>query len=450
MKLKNVIHKTILILILAFFSTACPLETACHANSETEFMPEIALLLTTINYYAEGILDSAFGNGGIVTYDTGSVNDQGNDLVIQPDGKILITGNTGNFPEDMAIWRYNSDGSPDATFGTDGVVGYDSGGATERGQDIAVQPDGKIVVTGTATLTGTNMGIWRYNSNGTPDGTFGSGGLVISDPATGAENGLGLAIQTDGKIVVTGYIVNTDADMGIWRYNSNGTLDGTFGSGGIATYDGGGTADWGQAIALQADGKIVVTGYKVNTSNDMVIWRYNSNGTLDGTFGSGGIVTYDSGNNDVGLALALQSDGKIVVTGYKVNTDTNMGIWRYNSNGTLDVTFGIGGIVTYDSGNNDQGVDLVIQPDGKVVVAGYIFNTNEDMAIWRYNSNGTLDTSFGGGRGFVMHNNAAGGNGFDTGFGVALSLQRRLYKIVVVGRSDNASANFDMAVWQYK
>jgi len=203
----------------------------------------------------------------------------------------------------------------------------------------------------------------------------------------GSDYGFSVALQPDGKIVVAGY---AGGDFALARYNSDGALDTSFGSGGKVTTDFGGSYHPdGFSVALQPDGKIVVAGY---AGGDFALARYNSDGALDTSFGSGGKVTTDFGGSDAGYSVALQPDGKIVVAGY---AGLDFALARYNSDGALDTSFGTGGKVTTDfSGGRDVGYSVALQPDGKIVVAGY---AGVDFALARYNSDGALDTSFGSG-----------------------------------------------------
>ncbi|MDH5720116.1 MAG: hypothetical protein OEZ13_05760 [Spirochaetia bacterium] len=420
-----------------------------------------------------GTLDSSFNGVGYVTHDNaagGNQGDIGKSTAIQSDGKIVIAGQSKNLSgnHDMVIWRYNSDSTLDTTFNGVGYTVHNNaagGNSNDYVHSTGIQGDGKIVVTGESyNAAGNNdMAIWRYNSNGTLDTTFNGVGYVTHNSAAGGNShdfGYSTAMQTNDKIVVTGISYNASGklDMVIWRYNSDGTLDTTFNGVGYVTHNsaaGGNSHDYGYSTAIQADGKIVVTGESYNAAGnlDMVIWRYNTNGALDTTFNGVGYVTHHNaagGNrHDSGRSLVLQSDGKIVVTGFSENMYQDMAIWRYNSNGTLDTTFNGVGYVTHSSaagGNSyDSGHSVISQPDGKIVVAGESTSTaNTDIAIWRYNPDGTLDTNFNG-VGYAVHNGAAGGNGDDYSYGIARQTDG---SIVITGTSFNGTDN-DMVIWRY-
>jgi uncharacterized delta-60 repeat protein len=274
------------------------------------------------------------------------------------------------------------------------------------------------------------------------DTTFGTGGVVTYNSPTNHFNyPYGVAIQSDGKIVVVGYSGKggTEWDVLILRYNSDGTLDDTFGTGGVVTYNGPANgADWAQGVAIQKDGKIIVVGYSYNgANNDVLLLRYIKNGTLDSTFGTGGVVTYNSpaNNHDLALGVAIQNDGKILVVGQSWNgANWDVLVLRYSKKGILDTTFGTGGVVTYNDplNKNEYAEGVAIQRDGKIVVVGGSRNgVNDEVLILRYFKKGILDTTFGSG-GVVTYNVSASSN--DWAEGVAIQKDG---KIVVVGGSNN-------------
>src|SRR5262245_60048 len=249
-------------------------------------------------------------------------------------------------------------------------------------------------------------------TSGLLDPTFDGDG-ILNPPAFGSA---GIAIQTNGKIVTAGTVFSgstTVDDFAVARYNANGSLDTSFGSGGKVVTDFGKSQSWDRAfaIAIQTDGKIVVAGEhspKFNSGGnwDMAVVRYNANGSLDTSFGSGGKVTtgFSRTSQDEGGALALQADGKIVVAGWIAddltnNSNSGFTLARLNSNGTLDTSFGSGGHVRIrlnvggvNELNNGWPIALATQPDGKMIVSG---TSGEQAALVRVNSNGSLDTSFG-------------------------------------------------------
>jgi uncharacterized delta-60 repeat protein len=257
---------------------------------------------------------------------------------------------------------YAAPGDLDFTFGIGGKVTTQLG--LEESFGVAVQSDGKTVVVGMSSseFGGNDFGMVRYNADGTVDSAFGNGGMVTAQfIGSDAEVARGVAIQSDGRIVVAGTANQSSQDFvdgkfALVRYNADGMLDGGFGGTGTVTTDFGQFGDRCHSVALQADGKIVLAGVSVravtsggvSTNSDVAVARYNIDGTLDSGFGSGGkVVTAIGSGDDVATSLAVQSDGKIVVCGYSYNgTDNDFALLRYNSNGTLDTGFGNAGKVT--------------------------------------------------------------------------------------------------------
>ena len=294
-------------------------------------------------------------------------------------------------------------GTLDTSFGAAGKVTTDFAALADFAASVAVQPDGKFVVAGTAYANvASDFALARYNSNGTLDASFGWGGKVTTDFAGSWDGASAVAVQTDGKIVAAGQaVVNTIGDLALARYNSDGTLDASFGWGGRVTTEFAGVSGRVSALTVQPDGKIVVAGVaNIDGGYDFAMVRYNSDGTLDVSFGSGGKVTTDFGLLEQGfsfaqaLSVAIQTDGKIVAAGYAyMGAGYDFALARYNSNGSLDATFGAGGKVTTDFPSpNDRAFAVAVQPDGKIVAAGL---RSADFALARYNGNGSLDATFG-------------------------------------------------------
>ena len=368
-----------------------------------------------------GSLDPTFGNGGKVTDWSGWASG----VAIQPDAKVVLVGGTGEFNV-LAVARYNPDGSADTAFGNAGKVTVPIlFNFYVFGIDVAIQPGGKIVVASCDADQGYGA-IVRLNVDGSLDTSFGTNGTVHT---TGGE--YSIAIQPDGKIITSaGAPFNNPSEYGIRRYNANGSVDTTFGIGGVAD-----VALAATAVVLQTDGKIVAAG---EASNSFAVARLNSNGTADTSFGYGGVVTTSIG---VGFssaqAVSIEGDGKIVAAGttFNANTYTNYSLVRYNPNGSLDTTFDNDGIVALAPElSNWIGWSyrhVVALMDGRIVVSGTRFDgLNYDFAIGRYNSDGSLDTTFGGGDGVttVDFNNSN-----DRANALAVDRQGRA---VVVGGSD--------------
>jgi uncharacterized delta-60 repeat protein len=366
----------------------------------------LALLLSSglrnTTQYAADELDPTFGTGGKVTTDFGNT-DAANGVAIQADGKIIAAGDTaGAAISDFALARYNVDGSLDATFGTGGKVTTDFSGMNDSGRAVAIQTDGKIVVAGYASSL--DFALARYNSDGSLDTSFGSGGKVTTDFSGDLDQAYSIALQTDGKIIAAGKTGSGAAALALARYNSDGSLDSSFGSGGKVTTTFTSSNDAVLGLAVQLDGRIIAAGFSGIPPN-FVLARYNVDGSLDPTFGSAGKVTTDfSGRGDTAKSVSIQKeDGKIVVAGYSglaIGT-FDFALARYEVNGSLDTAFGTGGrVITDFIGNDDFGNGMGILEDGKIVVAGSARDGSTgaiDFALARYNADGSPDTAFGTG-----------------------------------------------------
>lgn len=354
----------------------------------------LMLIICTVSFSQPGSLDSEFGTDGFVMTGFNNVSyAAGYSLAVQTDGKIVVAGlyqKSSGF-HDFALVRYNMDGSLDGTFGIEGVVTTDLG-SDDISYAVVLQADGKIVVAGTSSISGLNkFAIARYTTDGTLDSSFGTDGLVLGPLGEGRS----VALQADGKILVAGSTLSL-LDFSVVRYNPDGTLDNTFASGGIATTDFGGGTDQAKSIAIQLDGKIIVAGTSESGGSDFAIVRYNPNGTLDDTFNGNGILTTNMGTGEDGFgnSVLIQPDGKIVVAGTSSNDNgsSRIAVVRYTSVGNLDNSFGPNGIVkTFIGDGFASGKSVALQTDGKLVVAGY---DDWDFALVRYNEDGSLDATF--------------------------------------------------------
>src|SRR5688572_27172271 len=382
----------------------------------------LSLLAFTIALAAPGDLDTTFDGDGLVTSYIAPSNPGRDDLAygiaIQPNGKIVAAGYSyipSTAITDFAVTRYNTDGSLDNTFSGDGRLITNFNG-TDGATDVAIQSNGKIVVAGLVCQAPTTIGycdaaVARYTSNGMLDTTFNGDGKQTSDFG-GGENGAqgGLAIQSDGKIVVAGYMSNgSDVDFAIYRYNANGSLDTTFsGDGKVNIGFGAGRQDFANDLAIQSDGKITVAGFTGdanNANNNFAIARLNTNGTLDVTFSGDGKQVTNMGADEYGSGLVIQPNGKIVLVGQKRMGDitlpgvqTKFAVVRYNTDGNLDASFNSTGkkIFSVIPGNDSYGQDVIVQVDGKIVLVGsdVSFISGNDFALVRLNSGGSFDSTF--------------------------------------------------------
>ncbi len=300
----------------------------------------------------------------------------------------------------FTVCIYSQSGTLDRDFDADGIVITQVGPDHDQTEAIEIQPDGKILVAGYTTVDDQDLLIIRYNVDGSLDNTFGESGMVIKDIGDGSNYCESIALQSDGKIVAAGK-TGWGSDFAIFRYNSDGSPDVTFNESGIVITDIYGD-DYAYAIKVQNDGKIIVAGYTYTdaSNSDFALVRYNANGTLDESFSFDGIVTTEIGGSyDRGYSLNIQSDGKIIVAGHAYSNDFNecdFSMARYNSDGTLDNTFGVNGIVITEIGDSlDMCYSSVIQSDGKIILAGYSNEESRNLiAVARYNTDGTLDNTF--------------------------------------------------------
>ena len=343
---------------------------------------------------APGDLDQDFGVGGTVvtTFPVGSF---ANAVAIQSDGRIVAVGaaagpsNTGEF----AVARYETDGSLDPTFSGDGMLTTPIAGGGDEARSVAIQSNGRIVVAGTDSRQ--RFAVVRYRSNGTPDPTFGGNGIVRTDLTPRDDIGYDIVIQPDGKIVVVGVAGLPSPSFALVRYRRNGSLDPTFGErGSVLTKYQGGVA---RAVALQPNGRLVVGGYNVY---GLAIARYRADGSLDPTFSRDGTIGHVV-NPIFALDVALQPDGKIVAAGdFDI---FRFGVARFTADGRLDRTFSRNGIVSTDVGMGEQAASgIVVQRSGKIVAAGsagpheFGDTTVWRMVVARYRRDGTLDRTWGG------------------------------------------------------
>ena len=369
-------------------------------------------------------------------------------VALQFDGKIVTAGYTGNAAgsSDVAVVRYNADGTLDSSFGAGGKV-ITTFGTGSIAYSVAIQPaDQKIVIAGSVS---NKFLLIRYNANGSLDTSFDGDGIVTTQLGNG-DTATGVAMSLGGKIVAAGLTYNgANWDFGVARYNPDGSLDTTFDGDGKTTTAIGAAEDIANSVAIQADGKIVAAGDTYNSAGsnkDFAVVRYNVNGSLDTSFGgTGKVVTAIGTGDDIAFAVAIQPDGRIVAAGYGSDNILNVdfALARYNADGTLDTSFDSDGMVRTAVGPEGDAVRaLAVQTDGKIVAAGYASSGTSGFAAARYNLSGSLDSNFGT-SGIVV---------------TPLGTQSSAYsaaiqpdgKIVAAGiASDTAKNNYDFAVVRY-
>ena len=315
----------------------------CSATLTRRMTLIVILLLLTTAHAADGDLDSRFGSTGIVTVPPGNEG-----LALQADGKILVTGGMGTETGDFELTRYDVDGSLDETFGLAGTVRTDLGGA-DFARAVGVQADGKIIVSGESDG---DFGVVRYHPDGTLDRKFGRRGIVRSDFG-GLEGAfsVGFWMTNVGERIIVGGATSTGT-VALARYLGDGSLDDGFGTDGLLV--GNEEPRLALAVAVQPDGMIVVAGQGFGPTSfgrsDFALARYTTEGLLDVGFGDAGLVFTDFAVRfDFASALLIQPDGKIVAAGgvgdNRLNIPFDFGLARYNEDGTLDGTFGTGGKV---------------------------------------------------------------------------------------------------------
>ncbi len=341
-------------------------------------------------YEADGTLDSSFGNAGRVITDFAANFDIASAVAIQADGKIVAAGRSQNDAGiDFVLARYDSDGNLDPTFGTGGMVRTVFPSGISRILAVAIQADQKIVAAGRAAGQDVyDFALARYNVDGSLDLSFGTGGLVTTNFA-GSEIVNALLIQPDQKIIAAG------TGFTLIRYDVDGSIDTTFGPDGTGKVDISfeNNGDFIKAIAFQSDGSIVAVGLTVLDFSGIdaafALARFDADGILDSSFGSGGTVTTDfSSAGDGASKVVIQADGLIVAGGYATPASgEDFALARYQVDGSLDSAFGVGGKLRTDFGSSDAGNDMVLQPDGKIVVAGF-GGVNGDFALARYLTDG--------------------------------------------------------------
>ena len=353
--------------------------------------------IAVVRYNSDGALDTSFGSGGVVT--NSHVGSYAVPVAIQRDGKIIVAGTAvPNNTPDFAVLRYSVDGSPDTSFGIGGAVTTDFFERYDSPAAIALQPDGRIIVAGT-TFTDFagryQLALARYNNDGSLDASFGAGGKVTSSPAEPYYLS-SIALQPDGKILAVGSLLvryNADGSLDA-GFGNGGKIVADFGPPDFGLFG------RPSAIAVQPDGRIVVAGTITNAQgsvgpSSIALACYNSDGSLDTSFGKGGKVISAVLKHEQTRALALQTDGKIVLVGDSSSTgypdgrlDTDFLLARYNSNGSLDTGFGADGRLTTDFGRSETGRALAIQTDGKIVVVGFSGDPSFDEPGW---TNGQTD-----------------------------------------------------------
>jgi len=402
----------------------------------------VGVLLVILNSFSAavfaavpGILDTTFNSAGIqagtesTTINSSTSNNDGQAVAIQADGNIVVVGVVNGSPVDFGVARFLANGGLDPAFNTSGAqpgtVQFSIVGSPDsQAQAVAIQADGKIVVAGFALIDSLSalataqptFAVARLNPDGTLDSEFNSGGTQTVSFGGGLSQAQAVAIQSDGKIVLAGIAsVGGNDVFAVARLNTDGTIDLPFGgsdTGINSTTVGGMSTNGGAAVAIQADGKIVIAGFAGNGDliNQFGVARFNADGTLDttafnvlGTQPGTNAININGGASGKAYAVAIQADGKIVLAGESpVGFNETFAAARFNSDGTLDETFNAGSLTqpgtvttTVQDSTSAIGTSVAIQENGKIIIAGQadVGGANH-FAVARFLTNGTLDTTF--------------------------------------------------------
>ncbi|MGB6037321.1 MAG: hypothetical protein WBG42_13695 [Cryomorphaceae bacterium] len=373
-----------------------------------------SIFCLSANSFAQsaGDLDQSFGTDGTVIFGLNSNDlDVYQDILIQDDQKIVAVGMSwdNTFIARSKVVRYNTDGTLDTEFGEGGTFTYELDFEALI-YDCAQTADGKIVLAGSTTdYQSYDVLLMQLNSDGTPDADFGENGVVVqklSTPEANYEDFIyGLAIDANGNILISGDSHDEEYLRRpiVARFTPTGELDTDFGLGGIATIPIVESSNSFRCLAIQPDGKIVAAGTYSPALlwNIMLVARFNEDGTLDTDFGDGGYTTYS--HNDVDdriFNMAIAPDGSILGSGFSatVNFQYSALLVKFTPDGVLDNTFGTEGVVAEGEENFNEGADVKIQSDGKIFLAGTTGDGPPnafDFSVWKYNADGTRDMSFG-------------------------------------------------------
>ncbi len=365
-------------------------------------------------YAQDGTIDSTFNNNGYIMTQILPEEDlktsEAKRVLIQPDGKILVAGFYDNFGVDqITLVRYLPDGTPDMSFGDSSIVKSYFYQLWDFPHTLGLQSDGKIIVSGyTISDTDYDVALMRFNTDGSVDSSFGVNGRVMTQVGSSHDYAYDMVILDDDKIVLTGSTHNSTIVDGILvKYTANGQLDASFGNNGIVITDFTGATDVFTTIAATTDGKIVVGGYSNNGTTgkrEFALARYNADGTLDPSFDGDGLLTIEEFLGQM-YSIQLLSQNQIMFVG-GTGGGSRVALGKINADGTRDNNFGTNGLLETNFVNStfDNANKLLLQDDGKFIITGTTF---KDMTSWvmsgqRFNSDGSVDTTFGDGGAFFI------------------------------------------------
>lgn len=425
--------------------------------SNTEVMKKLSVFASIVSILSAqqlvaqaGMLDNAFSIDGLVSTDLGaSTFDEAQAITIQPDGRIVVVGTSGYSKAlDFGAARYLPDGTPDSEFSFNGVDFTSVVFGDDHARCVVVQDDGKILLGGYGFCTeGNCFAMVRYLSDGSVDPEFGVDGIVTTEISGGyVLEAKAIALQDDGKILLAGGGV---AGFAVVRYLDDGSVDMDFGVDGLATCAFSQGNDRANGIAVLDDGKIILSGYASGAVGDSIaVTRLNSDGTVDGSFGTGGRVRAAIPNrNTIGQGMVVGSDGGIVVVGYSVPpfaVDPTAMVARFTADGMLDVGFNGTGLRELPVAGSVSSImnGVAVQSDGKVVACGAVTTTTSDFRVVRLNADGSDDNTFNTTGSTVTDFTGS----FDRANALALQDDGR---IVVVGATNAGSQDYNFAVARY-
>lgn len=330
--------------------------------------------MTVTRLRRDGSLDTGFADGGTRRVDLGGV-ETGDAVAVAPDGSIVAVGST-SVGGNVLVLRLDASGAPDPRFGPGGVRIIDYGG-TDAARAVAFAPDGRILFAGEGGA-GRALLLTRLAADGTPDPTFGGDGTAGIDLSTADDAGMALARQADGRIVVGG-VTGRPSNAVFVRFTDQGAIDGSFGIAGTRVVDAGG-ADAVRALTLRPDGRIVAAGVG-GRRGVVAVWRLNPDGSPDGAFGRRGVTGFTAPKrSEAANAVALQANGKIVIAG---SVGRDVLVARFQPGGAPDTTFGRDGRRIVQLGGRDVAEGVAVQPDGAIVAAGRTSAGDGDAAVVR-------------------------------------------------------------------
>jgi uncharacterized delta-60 repeat protein len=397
----------------------------------------------------DDLAPAVWGTAGGATYNaTGTIQDRGEAIARAPDGSFYTAGRIGTNGGDFAVRKYTAAGALDTTWGTSGMVSWNSSGTlADYANSIVIDEIGNVYAGGLSDdLGNTNWIVRKYTPTGALDTTWGTSGSLTYDAggASSTDRVYNLALDADRNLYLVGtsYTAVTGQDLRVEKHLPSGALDTTWGTSGAITYTtAGGNADLYAGIIVWPDRSIAVCGQQQTGGLDWTIRKYTPAGALDGGFGTSGSIVYNSAGtqSDICTSLVLARDGSFYATGYIGTNATDSAIRHYSATGVLDASFGTGGMFVYNSGGTTQQdvfYRAVIDPQDNIVVTGYQQTNGFDWTVGRLTPQGAWDTTFGNGTGFIAYDSAGAGSA-DAPRGIALDLAGNITGVGYVASNGN-------------